>query len=785
MLPHPTAIDTQGSAMASTGGNSNYIYIYNTTQLDYLYRYHKAQNSYDIPAYLPISLASSGVICGYKGNIYYLAGTTGNFYRFNIGAKLWGTLTTCPFAFPNADPCLKAVEYEGNVSLYVTGGQGRSEFYRYDVATDAWTLLTPPTYAWGWGNAISYVKGDRYIYALRGGTVTFWKYDIRNDVWANLADVPVSVGRGSALTYPDKGNFLYALSGNRSANFYTYNYKTDTWITMNPCMVKVYDCHSELIYPGFGNYLYVLHGSSYAESFDSYTYIRYNILTDTWNELAPASFGVKYPGSMIWPGGEYYYATKGSGRLELAMYYAFCYGSYISNIKPAGAHCGWGNVSWTFNNTQAAELSFRTGSQPDMSDALSWDLCANLTNGSDLSQASSVRPQDIYVQYMIGFSTDNLIQLPKISDVSIQSKFYPISQEVISSPYDTTFFTNRLVKFEWDDTQSIGTDVRFKMRTGADLPSLLAAPWYGPGGTTIKQFNYNSIADYVANSEILFTGSTVKLYKKLADYDYSQNFYIDNTGGAALTNAVVTLQITLSNTHFWNNIKADGSDMRFHDGTQQLSYYLQSFDKTNKLAKINVQIPSIGANSIKAFYMVYASANALSGSDVSLVSRPSSGLVGYWNFNEGAGAMAADSSGYGDTGALYPLGAAMPKWTTKGKYGAAIYFDSIDDYVRVSVPPLGTTYTMAFWGTIDQQPSTQNSWQVALGSATSYPIVWLNPNNWMYYYWYDSINASHGYNFSYMTKRDEIWRHYVVVQDALCQRTYTNGARNSINWGYD
>jgi len=107
--------------------------------------------------------------------------------------------------------------------------------------------------------------------------------------------------------------------------------------------------------------------------------------------------------------------------------------------------------------------------------------------------------------------------------------------------------------------------------------------------------------------------------------------------------------------------------------------------------------------------------------------------VGYWNFNEGAGAMAADSSGYGDTGALYPLGAAMPKWTTKGKYGAAIYFDSIDDYVRVSVPPLGTTYTMAFWGTIDQQPSTQNSWQVALGSATSYPIVWLNPNNWMYY----------------------------------------------------
>jgi len=259
-----------------------------------IYRYHKTENTYDIPAYLPISLAAGGVICGYKGNIYYLCGGTGDFYRFNIGAKLWGTLTKCPFTFPNADPCLKAVEYEGNVSLYVTGGQGRSEFYRYNVATDAWTLLEPPLYAWGWGNAIEHVTNDKYIYALRGGAVAFWKYDIRNNEWSILADVPVAIGRGAALTYPDKGNFLYALSGNRTPNFYTYNFKTDQWITKNPCMVKILDSHSELIYPGFGSYLYVLHGSSWAESFESYSYIRYNMLTDAWDELA-GIFGVDHP----------------------------------------------------------------------------------------------------------------------------------------------------------------------------------------------------------------------------------------------------------------------------------------------------------------------------------------------------------------------------------------------------------------------------------------------------------------------------------------------------------
>jgi hypothetical protein len=241
------------------------------------------------------------------------------------------------------------------------------------------------------------VKNGQYIYAMRGEAVSFWKYDIRNNEWDNLEDLPVSIGRGAAITYPDKGDYLYALSGNRTPNFYRYNYKTDQWQTMSPAMLKFVDSHSELIYPGFGNFLYALHGSSWGETFESYSYIRYDILSDAWNELAPASFGVDHPGSMIWPGGEYYYATKGNGRLELAMYYAFCYGSYISGVKPVGAHSGWGNVSWTFNDTQAAEVSFRSGNEPDLSDALTWDLCGSMQNGASLGSSSSANPQDIYI----------------------------------------------------------------------------------------------------------------------------------------------------------------------------------------------------------------------------------------------------------------------------------------------------------------------------------------------------------------------------------------------------
>jgi hypothetical protein len=55
-----------------------------------------------------------------------------------------------------------------------------------------------------------------------------------------------------------------------------------------------------------------------------------------------------------------------------------------------------------------------------------------------------------------------------------------------------------------------------------------------------------------------------------------------------------------------------------------------------------------------------------------------SGLVGYWKFDEGSGTYATDSSGSGNTGTL----TNGPAWVD-GKFGKALSFDGIDDYVQV------------------------------------------------------------------------------------------------------
>ena len=64
-----------------------------------------------------------------------------------------------------------------------------------------------------------------------------------------------------------------------------------------------------------------------------------------------------------------------------------------------------------------------------------------------------------------------------------------------------------------------------------------------------------------------------------------------------------------------------------------------------------------------------------------LVSRASAELVGYWKFDEGAGTVAADSSGYGNDGTLN----GDPQWVD-GQLGGALDFDG-DDSVEIPHSP--------------------------------------------------------------------------------------------------
>ncbi|HSC90581.1 MAG TPA: LamG-like jellyroll fold domain-containing protein [Gaiellaceae bacterium] len=67
------------------------------------------------------------------------------------------------------------------------------------------------------------------------------------------------------------------------------------------------------------------------------------------------------------------------------------------------------------------------------------------------------------------------------------------------------------------------------------------------------------------------------------------------------------------------------------------------------------------------------------GVTVSNVAPPATGLVAAWAFDEPSGTSAADATGTGHTGTLNG-----PVWTTGGKFGGALSFDGVNDWVTVA-----------------------------------------------------------------------------------------------------
>ena len=97
---------------------------------------------------------------------------------------------------------------------------------------------------------------------------------------------------------------------------------------------------------------------------------------------------------------------------------------------------------------------------------------------------------------------------------------------------------------------------------------------------------------------------------------------------------------------------------------------------------------------------------------VALMASPSFGqLAGYWNFNEGTGTTAADSSGKGNPGVLQTSGSDLPLWITgHDGTGNALRFNTaaVSNWVFVdinttdAVATPGGAFTISMWVRSDQ-----------------------------------------------------------------------------------
>ncbi len=135
------------------------------------------------------------------------------------------------------------------------------------------------------------------------------------------------------------------------------------------------------------------------------------------------------------------------------------------------------------------------------------------------------------------------------------------------------------------------------------------------------------------------------------------------TNGQAFTTSTITVSGTAS-----DNIGLSKVEVKVGSEAWQLASGTTSWNTTVNLAS--------GSNTIYA-RATDASGNIKETSIIVTYNSAQSNLTANWNFNEGTGTIASDSSGNANNGMIN--GAT---WTT-GKFGSALQFDGVNSYVNV------------------------------------------------------------------------------------------------------
>ncbi len=158
---------------------------------------------------------------------------------------------------------------------------------------------------------------------------------------------------------------------------------------------------------------------------------------------------------------------------------------------------------------------------------------------------------------------------------------------------------------------------------------------------------------------------------------------------------------------------------------------------------------------------------------VLLIGSAQAELIGWWTFDDGAGAMAVDSSGNGNDGTLI----GDPAWDTEEGRGGILLLDGTDDHMVVQGNYVLPLYSMALWFRIDGGSTQQNIFGAYGAAGELYgAAMQLETDGRLRYVHRFPFGSSGGTNiYTDTTYNDGAWYHAAIVKAPDTMTLYING----------
>jgi hypothetical protein len=272
-----------------------------------------------------------GEICAAKGN------KTPDFYSYDVATNVWTQKNSWPNGSEGKAPKAGAIGCsDGNGHFYTTKGNNTPGFWMYDASKDSWYEkasvplgLSNKKVKGGTGIVWAYNGSTGSPYLLKGYKNEFYRYDVATDAWVTLPPAPIGSNqkwdKGSWVAYDDVNKKIYAFKA-KVHEFYRYSPDGDSWsAALNPMPIpgsagskkaKDGSCAAFL-----GGNIYALKGGNTTE------FWCYTIATNTWTEketipqVAPGGKKKKVKsGAGMVSTGTVLYAMKGNKSNEVWQY---------------------------------------------------------------------------------------------------------------------------------------------------------------------------------------------------------------------------------------------------------------------------------------------------------------------------------------------------------------------------------------------------------------------------------------------------------------------------------